>query len=179
MNNYLVMAGLLIIAAAVISFNIDDATGYAGNMQDSTSTANAGWRVGAGLEVYNGDIYTLSTKERQVIVFNPIGEIVLRFGGFGEEQGKFRSPVDIALDHDGNIYVSDRGRREILKFDNQGNFIKSFGGSGDEQGKFKDPSGLAIEADKVYVLDVKARKINMFDLDGDYQGEIELPRKES
>lgn len=46
-----------------------------------------------------------------------------KWGGYGVQDGKFRSPVSIAVDSENCIYILDQKKEEIQKFDSDGNFL--------------------------------------------------------
>lgn len=93
---------------------------------------------------------------------------VMQFGEEGVDDGEFRSPTGIALDHDGNIYVADTDNHSIQRFDKEGKFLARWGGEADsEEGAFYYPRGLATSPDgHVYVADSGNNRIQKFDLDG-------------
>ncbi|MCF6284479.1 MAG: 6-bladed beta-propeller, partial [Candidatus Hydrogenedentes bacterium] len=107
--------------------------------------------------------------------FEP-GVGVTSFGSFGEGDGEFDGPQDIAVDSAGNVYVADTFNYRIQKFDNTGNFIRAWGSFGDHEGEFDEPEGLAIGPDgNVYVADSKNNRIQVFTSDGAFVSVIGGP----
>jgi|TARA_R110002096_G_scaffold436056_1_gene666495 DNA-binding beta-propeller fold protein YncE len=53
--------------------------------------------------------------------------------------------------------------------------VATWGGEGDGPGKFAYPAGLKVYKDEVYVVDVDNHKIQVFDLNGEYQREFGTP----
>ena len=51
---------------------------------------------------------------------------VLKFGAYGNGNGKFNCPRAVALDKEGYVYIADTGNRLIQKIDRDGDFIKQF-----------------------------------------------------
>lgn len=102
-----------------------------------------------------------------------IGEIEfyssrITFGGHGNEDGKFYSPVDIAVDESGFIYILDNALNKVQVFDENGAFVKSFGKSGNLPGEFNSPRAIALDdAGNVYVGS-SAGRVEKFDNDGNY-----------
>jgi len=52
----------------------------------------------------------------QIIIFNKKGEIIERFGSWGEEDGYLQVPHDIVVDDEGNIYVADLNNKRLQVF---------------------------------------------------------------
>ncbi|MDH3611179.1 MAG: fibronectin type III domain-containing protein, partial [Nitrosopumilus sp.] len=113
------------------------------------------------------------------------------FGGSGNGEGEFDSPLGLALDTSTDyLYVADTDNNRIQIIDVNGNcdsnddeylandvcFIDEFGGSGNGDGKFDLPSGLALhdDNDMLYVADTDNNQIQIIDVDGNCSGAIEL-----
>lgn len=80
-----------------------------------------------GVEVAeNGKIYVVDggnslypkhgKGSNQVIVLNKEGNIVERFGMWGNKKGELKVPHDIAVDKKGNIYVAELGNKRLQEF---------------------------------------------------------------
>ncbi|RMH05045.1 MAG: hypothetical protein D6704_10190 [Nitrospirae bacterium] len=95
---------------------------------------------------------------------------VMVFGTEGVDDGEFRSPTGIAIDHEGNIYVADTDNHSIQKFDKNGQFLARWGGEPDsEEGSFYYPRGLAVAPEgHVYVSDSGNNRVQKFDPDGNF-----------
>jgi tripartite motif-containing protein 71 len=59
---------------------------------------------------------------------------VTKWGQHGERDGRFISPMGVAVDSSGNVYVADLGMERIQKFDSDGTFITKWGSGGIEDG---------------------------------------------
>ena len=59
--------------------------------------------------------------------------------------------------------------------DNSGNQIKEWGKKGTGQGEFNDPTGIAVGTDSVIVADLRNTRIQVFDLEGKYLREWQVP----
>ena len=92
--------------------------------------------------------------------------------------GLFHEPTDITWDSEDNIYVSDGYvNSRIAKFDKHGNWIKSWGSRGrggehanENPGQFNTPHNIGIDRQgNLYVADRGNRRIQVFDLDGNFK----------
>ncbi|MEH7491283.1 6-bladed beta-propeller [Neobacillus niacini] len=117
-------------------------------------------------------IYVSDTSNKQVQVFDQSGTPVMKFGKEGTKEGEFKFPYGIAGDKEGNIYVADLYNANISIFDSKGKFIKYFD---DKEKALKSPGGLRIFNNKLYVTDIKANKVFVFNLDGKKVMEIGGP----
>ena len=126
-----------------------------------------------------GDLFVVNQATAEVLKLDPSGKQLLKFGGQGEENGKFIRPRALALDKDGNIYVSDLSTFLIQKFNPQGQYVKTFGNQ-----KMKDSlwllRGMDVGPDnRLYALDGGNSRIQVFNL-GDLSvvKEFENPGRE-
>ena len=94
-------------------------------------------------------------------------ELVTEWGGFGEEEGQFISPLGLTVDSENNIYVTDITLNRIQKFTSDGVFISTWGETGKEDGQLEGPWGIAIDReDTVYVSEMINDRIQKFTSDG-------------
>jgi DNA-binding beta-propeller fold protein YncE len=117
----------------------------------------------------NEFIYVSDTSNKQVQVFDQSGTSVFKFGKDGTKEGEFKFPYGIAGDHEGNIYVADMYNGNISIFDSDGKFLKYFEM---KEKVLKSPGGLRIFDKKLYVTDIKANKLFVFNLNGEKVMEI-------
>ncbi len=97
--------------------------------------------------------------------------LVAQWGGKERDDGRFSTPIDVAVDNDGHVYVCDMSDR-IQKFTAEGELIKTFAGQAakDNTGRFNRPFGVAVDADNnVYVSDYSYNKIHKFNQELEYQ----------
>jgi DNA-binding beta-propeller fold protein YncE len=81
---------------------------------------------------------------------------VTKWGSEGVGFGKFRQPLDIAIDFDNNVYVTDTTSlaNQIQKFSTNGTFITSWGVLGFGDGLFTSARGIDMDSSgNVYVTD--------------------------
>ena len=82
-------------------------------------------------------------------------------------------PSGLAFASDGGLYIFDSGNDRIVTFSADGTFVRSFGRSGDAPGEFRTNRGnyeddIAIEGNFVLVLEALRRRVQIFDLSGEY-----------
>ena len=82
------------------------------------------------------------------------------------EPGGLAKPYGIAVKND-RVYVSDTQQRAIVMFDIAARTMKFFGT--DDKGRLLKPLGITISNDnKVFVADITAKRVVVFDTDGNY-----------
>ena len=112
---------------------------------------------GYGIAVRKGSIFCTDTKELCVAVMDFRRR---RFWAFGREgPGQLRKPINIRLDQSGRLYVTDTLRRQIVVFDSKGKYLAEYG-----DGKEFTPSDVIISDGELYVLDIAAHGIKVYDL---------------
>jgi DNA-binding beta-propeller fold protein YncE len=120
-------------------------------------------------------VYVSDTNNKQVQVFDQSGTSVFNFGKEGTKEGEFKFPYGIAGDKHDNIYVADLYNGNISIFDSKGKFLRYFN---NKEKTIQSPGGLRIFNEKVYVTDIKANKLFVFNLDGKKLMEIGGPGAE-
>ena len=66
----------------------------------------------------NNFILVTDTGNHQVVIFDPFGNLVHKFGSRGSGDGEFLFPCGIAVNKNGDIYVSDHVNKRIQIFSN-------------------------------------------------------------
>ncbi|NQU75837.1 MAG: 6-bladed beta-propeller, partial [Planctomycetes bacterium] len=123
----------------------------------------------------DGNLYVADTHYHRVMVFRPNGQLVRQFGRFGQGQGEFIYPTDVAIADDGRVFVSEYGGNDrVSVFDADGSFLFAFGSAGEGFGQFARPSALCIDAKRrrLYVADACNHRIVIYDLSGRRLGEF-------
>jgi DNA-binding beta-propeller fold protein YncE len=117
----------------------------------------------------NRNLYVADTHYHRVVIFSPEGKLIDEFGKFGQENGCFIYPTDVAFSPDGRIFVSEYGGNDrISVFTGQGDFLFCFGTPGSGPGQLARPSALCMDSARkcLYVADACNHRIAVYDLDG-------------
>ncbi len=123
----------------------------------------------------NGNLYVADTHYHRVVVFSPEGKLIDEFGKFGQENGCFIYPTDVAFSQDGRIFVSEYGGNDrISVFSQQGDFLYCFGTPGSGVGQLARPAAICVDPARkcLYVADACNHRIAIYDLDGSLLGYI-------
>ena len=93
-----------------------------------------------------------------------------QLGSKGSENGQFRTPHSLAVDHFGNIYVGDTGNKRIEKFYPNGTFLASWGSAGSNDGQFLGLHDVTVDpkGDFVYSLELNNHRVQKFDSNGTF-----------
>lgn len=125
------------------------------------------------------NVWIADVALHQVFKFSRDGKLLMQIGERGvpgDDDMHFNQPSDVAIARDGSIFVSDGyGNSRIVKFSPDGKFLLKWGTKGKQQGQFDLPHGLTVENDRVYVVDRSNRRIQIFDLNGQFITEWKGP----
>ncbi len=159
-----------------------------GDKADPVIALHAGGRVvhsfGAGLYTIphairidpRGNVWTVDAGSSKVMEFSPGGEKLLEIdvGGMPEGCTAFCGTTDIAFARGGRIFVSDGYRNaRIVEYTAAGKPVRQWGERGTGPGQFHLPHSIVIDEDDIiYVADRENKRIEKFDLEGRFLGEI-------
>jgi sugar lactone lactonase YvrE len=74
----------------------------------------------------DGNIVAAVSDPTGVVVFDPEGRPIRRFGAAGTQPGQLVNPIGAVVDEAGNFYVADGGFPVVSVFDPSGAFLGSF-----------------------------------------------------
>ena len=126
----------------------------------------------------DGRLFVADTHYHRVMIFARDGRQIGTFGQYGQEDGCFIYPTDVAFAPDGRIFVSEYGGNDrISVFSDENEFLCSFGSPGTGQGQFSRPQALCVDEthSRLYVADACNHRIAVYDLGGhllDYIGSV-------
>ena len=123
-----------------------------------------------------GNVWTVDAGSSTVIKYSPLGEKLMTFtvGEQPENGGSFNGSTDVAFAPNGHIFIADGyGNARVLEYTPDGKKVKQWGRPGTGPGEFRLPHAIQIdEKGTVYVADRENSRIEKFDLDGNFLGEI-------
>ena len=124
-----------------------------------------------------GNVWTVDAASSTVIKFSPEGEKPLQIDVGGQPEtarSAFRGTTDITFAPKGRVFTSDGyANARILEYTMDGKKVREWGTLGTGPGQFHLPHSIVVdENDILYVADRENGRIERFDLDGHFLGEI-------
>ena len=122
-----------------------------------------------------GNIWTVDAGSSHVIKFSPEGKqlLLIDVGGMPERKNGFAGTTDIAFGPKGHVFITDGyANARVLEYTADGAKVVDWGAAGTGPGQFRLPHSIVIDKDKMYVADRENGRIEKFDLNGRYLGEI-------
>lgn len=90
-----------------------------------------------------GILYVADSGNDRVLKMTPDGRILAVWGGFGTGDGKFETPMDVAVDKANcEVYVADTMNHRIQKFSCTGKFLAKWGKKGSGKDDLNSPHGV-------------------------------------
>jgi sugar lactone lactonase YvrE len=124
----------------------------------------------------SGNVWTVDAGSSVVIKYSPLGEklMTIAVGEQPDNRSPFGGTTDIAFGPNGRLYITDgSGNARVLEYTRDGKRVKQWGKPGAGPGEFSLPHAIQIdEKATVYVADRENGRIEKFDLDGNFLGEI-------
>jgi hypothetical protein len=126
----------------------------------------------------HGNLWTVDAGSSRVIKFSPKGEELLHFDlpqPVQASDNSFSGATDITFAPNGRILISDGYvNARVLVYTAQGKRIAEWGTAGSGAGQLHLPHAILVEKGNiVYIADRENGRIEKFDLDGRYLGEID------
>jgi 6-bladed beta-propeller protein len=128
-----------------------------------------------------GNVWTVDAGSSTVIKFSPTGAKLLEIDVDGQPptasralRGAFLGTTDIAFAPKGRIFISDGYvNARILEYTADGKKVREWGSAGTGPGEFHLPHCIVVDRNNIlYVADRENGRIQKFDLDGKFLGEI-------
>jgi hypothetical protein len=124
-----------------------------------------------------GNVWTVDAGSSRVIKFSPKGKKLVEIDVGGQPipaLSAFGGTTDIAFAPKGRIFISDGyANARILEYTADGRKVREWGSSGSGPGQFHLPHCIVVDENNiVYVADRENGRIEKFDLDGKFLGEI-------
>jgi hypothetical protein len=123
-----------------------------------------------------GNLWTVDAASSTVIKYSPRGTklMTITVGGQPDNGSPFNGTTDIAFGPKGRLFITDGyGNARILEYSAKGRKMKEWGRRGAGPGEFNLPHAIQIdEKGTIYVADRENGRIEKFDVDGNFLGEI-------
>jgi 6-bladed beta-propeller len=123
-----------------------------------------------------GNVWTVDAASSTLIKYSPLGEklMTISVGEQPENGSSFNGTTDVAFGPNGRIYITDGyGNARVLEYTPDGKRVKQWGKAGTGPGDFRLPHAIQIDEEgTVYVADRENGRIEKFDLEGNFLGEI-------
>ncbi len=124
-----------------------------------------------------GNVWVPDTHYGRVIVFDPTGDELFRFGETGTDPGQFVWPTDVLVLDDNRVLVSEYGAGEAGNNDRiqlwrrgpNGTMTaeRVIGSFGTDHGQFRRPQSMARVHDELWVADAANHRLVVFSLRDD------------
>ncbi len=125
----------------------------------------------------DGNLYVVNAGNSEILVLDPAGTVIGRWGTKGAGEGQFDFQKDaadpdsagggLAVGTDGSIYVADSVNDRVQQFTADGGFVRQWGGFGPANGQFLSPFDVAIgPTGDVFVVDDRRNDVQRFAADG-------------
>src|ERR1700691_485710 len=124
-----------------------------------------------------GNVWTVDAASSTVIKFSPRGEKLLHIDVGGQPEttdSAFRGATDITFAPKGRIFISDGyANARMLEYTADGRQVREGVRAGTGPGQFHLPHSIVVDENNIlYVADRENGRIEKFDLDGKFLGEI-------
>lgn len=124
----------------------------------------------------DGNVWTADAGSSTVIKYSPTGEklMTILVGEQPAGKGLFSGTTDIAFGPAGHLFITDGyGNARVLEYSPDGKRLNQWGTPGTGPGEFHLPHAIRIADGVAYVADRENGRIQKFDLQGHYVGEID------
>jgi DNA-binding beta-propeller fold protein YncE len=109
-------------------------------------------------------VYVVDILNTRVQRFTETGEWNANIADWGVLPGNLFRPKGVSLDHNGLIYVTDSYMDVIQVFNDQ-QFLYALGDESDKPRKFTAPGGIHINQNRIYVVEMFAKKVGVYELE--------------
>ena len=123
-----------------------------------------------------GNVWTVDASSSTVIEYSPLGKklMTITVGEQPNNGSSFNGTTDVAFGPNGHIFITDGyGNARVLEYTAEGKRVNQWGKHGSATGDFDLPHAIQITAQGIiYVADRENGRIETFDLQGNFLGEI-------
>jgi len=134
---------------------------------DSSGVTGLRYPTKIAIDNLNGFIYIVDSGNHRIRKLNMKMEEIFTLGGYGDGDGQFRYPINVAVGGDGRLYVLDNVKRNVQVFDSDGNFIAKWDINFDQRYYRYGLQGITVDSGGyVYVIDADTKKLYKLDANG-------------
>jgi streptogramin lyase len=124
-----------------------------------------------------GNVWTVDAGSSTVVKFSPTGEKLLQIDVGGQPEparSPFNGTTDIAFAPKGRIFITDGyANARVIEYTADGKKVREWGSPGTGPGQFHLPHSIVIDENNIlYIADRENGRIEKFNLEGKYLGEI-------
>ena len=121
------------------------------------------------IKVINDKLYVCDRGNHRVQILNTDLEYINCFGCYGDGDGQFTNPNDIAQDRAGNLYVTDSYNNRMQVFDCERQFLSTFSKRGTTSKQLSNPRGICVGSDQfIYVCGGGNHCVSVFKTSGEF-----------
>ncbi len=124
-----------------------------------------------------GNVWTVDAAASTVIKYSPLGKkmMTITVGEQPDNGSPFDGTTDVGFGPNGRIFITDGyGNARDLEYTVEGKRVKQWGKLGPAPGEFNLPHAIQIDGQgTIYVADRENGRIQKFDLNGNFLGEID------
>lgn len=117
-----------------------------------------------------GNLWIPDTHNSRILQYSPEGTLLLMFGEYGEEPGKFIYPTSIAFGDQGELFITEYGVHDRVQvFSRSGEFLhRAWGDFGEGEEHFNRPMGIVKGIDGLlYITDAVNHRIKVYTQQGE------------
>jgi len=124
----------------------------------------------------SGNVWTVDAASSNVIKYSALGKklMTISVGEQPDNGSQFDGTTDVAFGPNGRLFITDGyGNARVLEYTAEGKRVKQWGKPGTAPGEFNLPHAIQIDGQGIiYVADRENGRIQKFDLNGNFVGEV-------
>ncbi|MBN1522534.1 MAG: hypothetical protein JW928_08375 [Candidatus Aureabacteria bacterium] len=126
----------------------------------------------------SGGFFVADAASGKIVIYNKFGNLVDKKNI--ADKKLFTRGGAVCMDSAGSLIVIDTASNKITKCDSSFNEIFTIGGTGYAESQFRTPTDISVDQDKnFYVVDSGNRRLQVFNLDGIFFGQIKSGERET
>ena len=137
--------------------------------------ATNSWSI--GLSNNENELFVADGINNKILVYDLEGELIRYFSL--DDSNSCKGHIHGITFFEGKIYSVKENTNCIGIYNLEGELLRNFGSSGKELGKFNSPQNIEIFEKKIYVTDNENKRIQVFDLDGNFIFHFDMQKSKS